>query len=363
MDYFKQILTGAIQSGVSDIHIKSDATLIYRISGELIPVPDAVISDETCQQIVQYILPVHMLRKFEEDQEIDFSFDEPGTGRFRVNIFHQRGKLSLALRHVKNQVPDYDSLNLPLHAKKIVEHGDGIILISGATGSGKSTTLAGLLDWLNQTRKLHIVTLEDPIEYLFEDKECVFNQREIGLDTRSFQSALVNVMRQDPDVIVIGEMRDDSSVLAAFRAAETGHLVMSTLHSSTATQAVTRLLDFFPPEEQAQIRRQFALCLRGIICQRLIPAHNDQGVYPAVEILLNTPTVRKLLEEDKLDKLPVAIETGKEDGMQNFNQSLYDLVKAGHIDESVALTHAQNPDSLKMRLKGINLGDDRRIMG
>ncbi|MDZ4743807.1 MAG: PilT/PilU family type 4a pilus ATPase [Verrucomicrobiota bacterium] len=363
MEYLKQILSGAVQSGASDIHIKSDALLIYRVSSELMPVPDTIIPSETCQQFVQYLLPPYLRKKFDEEREIDFSFDESGIGRFRANIFHQRGKLSLALRHVKSEIPKWENLNLPAHAKSIGDHGDGIILICGATGSGKSTSLAAMLDWINETQKLHIVTLEDPIEYLFEDKLSVFNQREVGLDTMDFKHALINVMRQDPDVIVIGEMRDDSSVMASFRAAETGHLVLSTLHSATATQAVTRLLDFFPSEEQSQIRRQFALCLRGIMCQRLIPAKDGNGVYPALEILLNTPTVRKLLEEDKLDKLPMAIETGREDGMQNFNQAIYDLVKANCIDETLAMTYAPNPDALKMKLKGINLGDDRRIMG
>ncbi|MDL5046592.1 PilT/PilU family type 4a pilus ATPase [Oscillatoria amoena NRMC-F 0135] len=362
MDYLRQILAGAVQSGASDIHIKSDAPLVYRISGELTPLPDTVIDEATCRQIAQYLIPPYMKSTFEQSREVDFSFDEPGIGRFRANIFQQRSRLSMAFRHVKGVVPQWETLGLPDNARRLADASDGIILVCGATGSGKSTTMAALLDLMNESRKLHIVTLEDPIEYLFEDKQSVFNQREVGLDTATFQTALVNVMRQDPDVIMIGEMRDDASVLAAFRAAETGHLVLSTLHSSTATQAVTRLLDFFPPEEQSQIRRQFALCLRGIMCQRLIPAKSGEGVCPAVEILLNTPTVRKLLEEDKLDKLPVAIETGKEDGMQNFNQSLYDLVKADLIAESVALEHASNPDSLKMRLKGINLGDDRRIM-
>jgi twitching motility protein PilT len=262
---------------------------------------------------------------------------------------------------VKAHAPSFDELHLPEQLGEIASAERGIILVSGSTGCGKSSTLAAMIDHINQHEKCHIITLEDPIEYVFEDKQSVIEQREVGLDTLSFERALVHVMRQDPDVIMIGEMRDSQSFMAALAAADTGHLVLTTLHTTTAYSAIGRILDFFPAHERDQIRRQLAANLQAVICQRLVPAIAG-SVVPAVEIMVNTPTVRKLLDENRLDTLFAAIETGGEDGMQTFNQSLYKLVKAEMITEENALARATNPDSLKMNFRGIFLDESRRIL-
>jgi twitching motility protein PilT len=243
----------------------------------------------------------------------------------------------------------------------VAESPRGIVLLAGATGCGKSTTLAAMIEHINNNSKKHIITLEDPVEYAFEDNQSVIEQREIGLDTLSYHHALKHVLRQDPDVIMIGEMRDDISFSAAMSAADTGHLVLSTLHTTNASQSITRILEFFKAEEREQIRRQLANTLRGVICQRMV-AKPDGKLTPALEILLNTPLVRKLLEENRLDKLPAAIETSNEDGMLTFNQSLFNLVKSGLITEREALAKASNPQALEMNFKGIFLDEGRRIV-
>jgi twitching motility protein PilT len=235
------------------------------------------------------------------------------------------------------------------------------VLVSGSTGCGKSTTLAAMLEHINANFKKHIITLEDPIEYVFEDNQCVIEQREVGLDTLSFHHALRNVLRQDPDIIMIGEMRDSLSFTAAMSAADTGHLVLSTLHTTNAAQSVNRILDFFKAEEREQIRRQLAGTLQAVICQRMVNTVT-RGVTPALEIMINTPTVKKMMEENRLDKLPAAIETGTDDGMINFNQALFNLVKQGKISEQEALSKASNPQALEMNFKGIFLDEGRRIL-
>jgi pilus retraction protein PilT len=265
------------------------------------------------------------------------------------------------MRYVKTNIPSFTDLHLPEQLAKISNAENGIILVTGATGCGKSSTMAAMLNHINQTEKSHVITLEDPIEFVFIDNKSVIEQREVGLDTLSFERALAHVMRQDPDVIMVGEMRDSQSFMAALAAADTGHLVLSTLHTTNAYSAIGRILDFFPAEERDQIRRQMALNMRAIVCQRLVPAIAG-AVVPAVEILINTPIVRKMIEENKIDKLPAAIETGTEDGMQTFNQSLFKLVKAKMITEENALAKATNPDALRMNLRGIFLDESRRIL-
>jgi twitching motility protein PilT len=276
-------------------------------------------------------------------------------------LFQQRGQWCLAMRFVKTRVPTFEELGLLEQIKKVAESPRGIVLVAGTTGCGKSTTLAAMLEHINNNFKKHIITLEDPIEYVFEDNQSVIEQREIGLDTLSFHHALVHVLRQDPDIIMVGEMRDDISFSAAMSAAETGHLVLSTLHTTNASQSINRILDFFKAEEREQIRRQLSGTLRGVICQRMITAV-DGKLTPALEILLNTPMVRKLLEENRLDKLSAAIETGLDDGMISFNQSLFNLVKSGRVSEKEALSKATNAQALEMNFKGIFLDEGRRII-
>ena len=265
------------------------------------------------------------------------------------------------MRLVKTIVPSFEELGLLAQIKKIAESPRGIVLVAGSTGCGKSTTLAAMIEHINSNFKKHIITLEDPIEYAFEDNQSVIEQREIGLDTLSFHHALKHILRQDPDIIMIGEMRDDISFAAAMSAADTGHLVLSTLHTTNASQSITRILDFFKAEEREQIRRQLAGTLRGVICQRMVTTV-DGKLTPALEIMLNTPLVRKLIEENRLDKLPAAIETGADDGMLTFNQSLFNLVKSGRVTEKEALAKATNPQALEMNFKGIFLDEGRRII-
>jgi twitching motility protein PilT len=258
-------------------------------------------------------------------------------------------------------VPSFEDLGLLEQIKKVAESPRGIVLLAGSTGCGKSTTLAAMVEHINNNFKKHIITLEDPVEYAFEDNQSVIEQREIGLDTVSFHHALKHVLRQDPDIIMIGEMRDDISFAASMSAADTGHLVLSTLHTTTAAQSVTRILDFFKADEREQVRRQLAGTLRGVVCQRMVNTV-DNKLTPALEIMINTPLVRKLIEENRLDKLSAAIETGGDDGMLTFNQSLFNLVKAGRVTEKEALAKASNPQALEMNFKGIFLDEGRRII-
>jgi len=245
--------------------------------------------------------------------------------------------------------------------KQIAEAPRGIVLVSGATGCGKSTSLAAMIEHINESSKKHVITLEDPIEYVFEDNQSVIEQREIGLDTASFTMGLKHILRQDPDIIMIGEMRDGISVTAAINSADTGHLVLSTVHTTNASQGVSRVLEFFKADEREQVRRQLAATLKAIVCQRMVPSI-EGSVIPAQEILMNTPIVRKLIEENRLDKLSAAIETGTEDGMLSFNQHLFQLVKDGKITKEAALAKASNPQALEMNFQGIFLDEARRIL-
>jgi twitching motility protein PilT len=312
-------------------------------------------------KIVEAVTPVHLKKRLDEEREIDFSYFVPGVGRFRTNLYQQRGQWCLAMRFVKTIVPGFEELGLLPQVRKIAEFPRGIVLVAGATGCGKSTTLAAMIEHINSNFKRHIITLEDPIEYVFEDNQSVIEQREVGLDTLSFHHALRNVLRQDPDIIMIGEMRDDISFSAAMSAADTGHLVLSTLHTTNASQSISRVLEFFKAEEREQIRRQIAATLYAVVCQRMVGTLDGQST-PALEILINTPMVRKLLEENRLDKLPAAIETSLDDGMLTFNQALFDLVKAGRVTEKEAMSKATNPQALEMNFKGIFLDEGRRII-
>jgi twitching motility protein PilT len=361
MERFNQICKTAVESGASDIHIKIGTPVILRISRELIAVDCPYPTQEWLDHVVHQITPPHMHKSLDEDRGVDFSYYLQGAGRFRTNVFQQRGTWALAMRHVKAVVPSFEQLGLLEQIKTLAESPRGIVLLAGSTGSGKSTTLAAMIEHVNSNFKKHIVTLEDPIEYVFEDNQSVIEQREIGLDATSFHQALKHVLRQDPDIIMVGEMRDAVSFAAAMSAADTGHLVLSTLHTNTAAQSVTRILDFFKADEREQVRRQLTGALRGVICQRMVPTI-DGKMAPALEILVNSPLVRKLLEENRLDKLYAAIETGKDDGMITFNQCLYNMVKAGRITEKEALAKSSNPQALEMNFKGIFLGEGGRIV-
>jgi len=362
MEVFTRILKAAVDARASDIHLKQGGPVIFRIARQLIAIEAPTPTPEWLNMVVDHILPPHMKAHFSQAREADFSYWVPGIGRFRTNVFQQRGEIAISMRYVKAQVPDFESLGLPQVLKTIAESPRGIVLLSGTTGSGKSTTLAAMIEHINGNFRKHIVTLEDPIEYVFEDNQAVIEQREVGLDTESFYTGLRASLRQDPDVIMIGEMRDSTTFAAAISAADTGHLVLSTVHTTNASQSIGRILDFFKADEREQVRRQLAGTLRAVICQRMVPLIVG-GMTPACEILLNTPVVRKMLEENRLDKLAAAIETGYDDGMQDFNRAVLQLYNDGKITKDEAMAKAGNAAALEMNLKGIFLTQGSRILG
>jgi len=361
MELLHRVLSLAVEAGASDVHVKIGVPVVFRINRNLVNIECPVPTTQWMDTIASQIVPKHARSKYEEDHEADFSYHLPGVGRFRANLFQQRGELALAMRYVKAQVPGFDDLGLLPILKKFAEAPRGIVLLAGTTGSGKSTTLAAMIEHINSHQRRHIITMEDPIEYVFEDNQCLIEQREVGLDTASFHTALRNVLRQDPDVIMIGEMRDAVSLGAAMSASDTGHLVLSTVHTTNSAQSIIRILDFFRADDREQVRRQLAGTLLAVITQRMV-ATVDHKVTVGLEILINTPVVRKMIEENRLDKLSAAIETGTEDGMQSFNQAFYNLCMQGKITKEEALGKATNPQALEMNFKGIFLDEGRRIL-
>ncbi|MDD3119640.1 MAG: PilT/PilU family type 4a pilus ATPase [Victivallales bacterium] len=357
------VLAEGVKAGASDVHIKEDSPIHYWIAGDLVDynfVPDSNYLDAVINEMVP---AQDHLNQFMKQGDLDLSYVEPDVGRFRVNIHRERGGKCLTMRHVKSKIALAAALHLPPVIDEIAEAERGIIILSGTTGSGKSTTMAAMLQHINEHFTRHIITIEDPIEYEFFDNKSFFEQREVGIDTISFNSALIHALRQDPDVIMVGEMRNRESFDAALQAADTGHLVMSTLHASTAPQTINRLLDFYDREEQDPIREALAINLKAIIAQRLIPKAFGGGVVPGVEIMISNSTVRKLIMENNLEKLQTVIEGSGNEGMQSFNQSLLKFVNDGLITEEDALLKSNNPDQLKMNLKGIFLGSDHGIIG
>jgi len=363
MSCLHDVLEMGVEAGASDWHVRQDSTVVLRVDGQLTEI-EGFLPDQTfLEQLIQQICTEKNLKTFDEHGDADFAHQEDDVGRFRVNLHRQRGLISLTYRHIKAKVPNVAQLGLPPVIKEIAEAERGIILVTGTTGSGKSTTLAAMLEHMNTNLSRHIITIEDPIEYHFLDTNCIFEQREVGPDCSSYDSALIHALRQDPDVIVVGEMRNRQTFDTALTAADTGHMVMSTLHTSNASQSVQRILDFYDETERDQIRMSLAQNLHAIISQRLVPKASGSGVVPANEIMIRTPIIRKLLEEDKIDKLASAIEAGERDGMMSFNQCLLKLVNDGHITEELALEKATNPEQLQMNLKGIFLSSGSAILG
>src|SRR6185295_3169197 len=280
MELFHKILHAAVEGHASDVHIKIGTPVVFRIHRQLVAIEAPVPTQQWMESVVEGIVPKHARKRLEEEREVDFSYYVPGIGRFRTNLFQQRGEFCFAMRFVKTQVPSFEDLGLLPVLKQIAQSPRGIVLLAGSTGCGKSTTLAAMIEYINGHSKKHIITMEDPIEYVFEDNQSVIEQREVGLDTLSFEHALRHVLRQDPDIIMVGEMRDAVSFQAAISAADTGHLVLSTLHTTNASQSVSRILDFFPADEREQIRRQLAGTLRAVVCQRMV-AKLTGGMTPA----------------------------------------------------------------------------------
>lgn len=348
------LLKLAVESGASDIVIKSEKPGYLRLGGRLRSVEMDPITCEQAQAFVDEKVPRIFKDKWEKDGQVDFAYAADDIGRFRVNAFHQRGLVSIVFRHIKSRPPTFEELNIESETLiKLAQAKDGILLVCGATGSGKSSTMAAMLNWINQNMDKHIVTIEDPIEYTFSDDKSLFQQREIGLDVPSFEMAIKSVLRQNPDIILIGEMRDKETFETAISAAETGHLVFSTMHAATVAQSLTRLFEFFPPEQIAQARRQIAGSLRGFVCQKLIPALEGGGRYAAHEILVADATVRNLILDGQNDKIQQLLESGADGMSKSFNKDLYRLIKEGKISKADGLRFSPNPQALEMNLKGI----------
>jgi len=341
--------------------LKAHQPPLIRVHANLEDVRPEPLTPEQLKDFERELIPAHLQTSVDHKHELDFSYRLQDIGRFRVNVFQSQGLPTVAMRHVKSKIPGFEDLHLPPILQKLAEVPRGIVLATGTTGSGKSTTLAAMIQHINLRFKRRIITVEDPIEYEFRDAQSSISQREIGLDTISFHTALKFMLRQDPDVIMVGEMRDAESFTAALAASETGHLVLTTLHTDTASQTMSRILNFFPHTERDQVRMSLATNLKAVVCQRLIPAIRG-GVVPATEIMVNTPTVRKLIEKNSLEVLAAAIETGEADGMQTFNQAIYKLIKSGQITEEEGMARAGNVEQLRMNLKGIFLDESKRIL-
>jgi twitching motility protein PilT len=356
-----EILSVGMKAKASDIHIKAGLPPVYRVDGALRPLPKAPrISPDAARQMAEAVMNERQRARFEETHEVDLSYGVPGLGRFRINVFLQRGTVSLVFRAIPFDIKSMNELCLPPVLKKLASENRGLLLVTGATGSGKSTTLAAMIDYINENRTAHIVTIEDPIEYLHKDKKCIINQREVGFDTESFGVALKSALRQDPDVILVGEMRDHETIETAMTAAETGHLVLSTLHTIDATETISRIVSVFPPYQQRQIRLQMASVIKGIISQRLVPRADGQGRVPAVEVLVSTARTRELIDDkEKTKQLRDAIQQGYVAyGMQTFDQSLMGLLKRELITMEEALRQCSNPDDFKLKLSGISSTSD-----
>lgn len=330
------LLKLAAERRASDIHLTVESPPVMRIDGALTRIGDELLSREDIEELAQSVMNEPQARKFSELGELDFSYSLSGVGRFRVNAFRQRGSVGIVIRLIPFQIPRPEQLGLPPVCIELANLHKGLVLVTGPTGSGKSTTLAALVDYINRTRASHIVTVEDPIEYLHKHQLSLVNQREIGNDTMSFSNALRAVLRQDPDVILVGEMRDLETISTAVTAAETGHLVFSTLHTNDATQAVDRMIDVFPPHQQQQIRVQLAAVLQGVIAQQLLPRVDQEGRMAALEILLVTPAVRNLIREGKTHQIPTVIQTNGKLGMQSMEKAIQEHLRAGRISNEVA---------------------------
>lgn len=344
----------AIKTKASDLHLKAGQTPKLRIAGDLRSTAGEPLSAQQVEQMIMEILTSHQRQHLTEHGTLDFAYEYDSENRFRVNVFRQKGHLSLAARRVVSTIPTFEQLHLPGIIAKVAESQEGLVLVVGPTGCGKTTTIAAMLDHIAKTRACHIITIEDPIEYLYKDGKAIISQREIGIDVPSYEEALIYLMRQDPDVVLVGEMRDAQTVTAGMRAAETGHLVFGTLHSANAAQAIHRILDLFPPSDRDLVRQALAISIKAVISQVLIPSIKEGiGRVPAVEVLLSNPTVRKLISEGREADLPSVIRSCQREGMQDLTDHLCELVKAGIIDPKEAYKYAPNQDELRMALKGI----------
>ena len=357
------ILSVAVKGGASDIHLKAGLPPMFRLNGKLLPLKDRQrISPEEMSRMALSIMNNYQRERFKQYNEMDLAYGVPGLGRFRVNVFQQRGTVGIVLRVIPFKLRSLDDLGLPPVLKDIALEERGLILVTGTTGSGKSTTLAAMIDHINTSKTVHVMTVEDPIEFLIRDKRSVINQREVGVDTVSFSQALKSALRQDPDVILVGEMRDLETIETALLASETGHLVMSTLHTLDATETVSRIVSVFPPHQQRQVRLQMGATVKAILCQRLVATRDNNGRIAALEILRQTPRIREMIEDkDRTKELGEAIADGASTyGMQTFDQALMSLLQTKTISYEEALKQASNPSNFALRVQGIESASDSK---
>jgi twitching motility protein PilT len=353
---YSEILLDVVERKASDLHLTAGAPPMLRQRGRLVALENYPrLTPEDTREFIYSILTTEQRRRLETDLQLDFAYVVPGRARFRVNAYFQRGAVAAAFRLIPSEIVAIDSLGLPPIVHELTRRPRGLVLVTGPTGSGKSTTLAAMIDEINQTREEHIVTIEDPIEFVHAHKRCIINQRELGNDATSFASALKAALRQDPDVILVGEMRDLDTISTALTAAETGHLVFATLHTQDAPQTIDRIIDVFPPAQQAQIRVQLSVTLQGVITQQLLPTADGAGRCVACEVLVPTAAVRNLIREGKIHQIPSVIQTGSAHGMQSMDSALATLVRAGTITQELAESRSSSPDELRRLLGGVAL--------
>ena len=354
------LLKLAVERGASDLHLKAGCSPMMRVSGSLTATDSKSLNRAETEAFAAAVLSPAHRQRFQDEQEVDLAYSVPGLGRFRCNVFQQRGTVGLVFRIIPTRISTIAQLELPEVLERVSEQERGLVLVTGTTGSGKSTTLAAIIDYINTTRATHVMTVEDPIEYLHRDKQSIVNQREVSVDTKSFAHALRSALRQDPDVILVGEMRDLETVETGLLAAETGHLVFSTLHTLDATETINRVIAVFPPHQQRQIRLQLAAVLKAVISQRLIPRADGQGRCPAVEVLISTAFIRDcIVDKDKTHQIPGAIAAGTSQyGMQTFDQSIFGLYERGLVAYEEALRWASNVDEFKLKVQGIGTTSD-----
>lgn len=350
---FADVLSRMVQEQASDVHLSPGYPPAIRVRGRIVPLEEyAPLSVQESRDVAYSLLNDDQRKRFENRKQIDLAYAVPGVARFRVNCFFQRGSVSAAFRRIPHEIPELDGLGLPMVLKEFTQRPRGFVLVTGPTGSGKSTTLAAMIDIINREREEHILTIEDPIEFLHRHKKCIVNQREVGADAENFSLALTAALREDPDVILVGEMRDLDTISTALTAAETGHLVFATLHTQSTAQTVDRIIDVFPPHQQQQVRMQLSISLQGIVTQQLLPTADGSGRAAACEVLIPNPAVRNLIREGKSHQIYSAIQTSGSVGMQTMDAHLAQLVRMGTITRSLAEQRATVPEELKRLLGG-----------